>query len=145
LWGWITDQDGDAVLSLLAFCVARTVYAVKAPWSREPKGLAHADDLAARLALYMTGYLSTTVNSYRGRVTKARIGEAMREGVSEEAAGRIAGMKKQPGAEAAEQLLIASAWLPSILRTPEALEPALEDQQAQTEIASGETYPQAAE
>jgi ParB family chromosome partitioning protein len=142
LWGWIKDQDGDAVLSLLAFCVARTVYAVKAPWSHEPKRLAQADDLAARLALDMTGYWSPTVNKYLGRVTKARIIEAVREGVSEEAAERIAGMKKQPMAEAAEQLLVASAWLPPLLRTPEAVQPALEDQ---TETAPGETYPQAAE
>jgi len=51
LWSWITDQHGDTVLSLLAFCVARTVHAVRTPWSHEPKRLAHADDLASRLAL----------------------------------------------------------------------------------------------
>ncbi len=37
----------------------------------------------------MTGYWRPTVRSYLGRVTKARILEAVREGVGEEAAERM--------------------------------------------------------
>ena len=61
------------------------------------------------------------MRSYLGRVTKAQIAEAVREGVSDEAAHRMAGMKKQPMAEAAEQLLAGTGWLPALLRTPEAM------------------------
>ena len=44
----------------------------------------------------------------------------MSEGVSEEAARWIADMKKQDMAQAAEQLLAGTGWLPTVLRTPEA-------------------------
>ena len=44
---------------------------------------------------------------------------AVREGVSDEAAARMADMKKQDMAEAAEQLLVATGWLPALMRTPD--------------------------
>jgi ParB family chromosome partitioning protein len=40
------------------------------------------------------------------------------EGVSEDAARRIADMKKPDMAQTAEQLLAGSGWLPAIMRTP---------------------------
>jgi ParB family chromosome partitioning protein len=123
LWDWIVARDHLTVLSLLAFCAARTVYAVQQPWNREPRRIAHADKLAQAVELDMTGYWTPTVNSYLGRVTKACILEAVREAVSEDAAENISGMKKQPMAEAAEQLLIGTGWLPPILRTPETVQP----------------------
>lgn len=43
----------------------------------------------------------------------------MAEGVSEDAATRIADMKKPDMAQAAEQLLAGTGWLPATLRTPE--------------------------
>ena len=42
----------------------------------------------------------------------------VREAVSDEMAGRMAQMKKQDMAEAAEQLLAATGWLPALMRTP---------------------------
>ncbi len=68
----------------------------------------------------MTGYWRPTVRSYLGRVTKASILEAVREGVSAEAADRLADLKKVEMAEAAEQLLTPTDWLPSLLRTAKA-------------------------
>lgn len=59
------------------------------------------------------------MDSYLGRVTKAHIVEAVTEGVAEDAAPRIADMKKPDMAQAAEQLLAGTGWLPTILRTPE--------------------------
>jgi ParB family chromosome partitioning protein len=89
----------------------------------------------------MTGYWRPTVRSYLGRVTKTRILEAVCEGVSGEAAERIADMKKVDMAEAAEQLLAATDWLPALLRT---VKP-----QAQSEVSTdaqgGDVYSQAAE
>ncbi|WP_343227977.1 hypothetical protein [Stakelama flava] len=57
------------------------------------------------------------MDSYLRRVTKAHIVEAVTEGVSEEDARRIADMKKQDMAQAAEQLLAGTGWLPVTLRT----------------------------
>ena len=71
----------------------------------------------------MTGYWSPTVASYLGRVTKARIGEAVREAVSDEEAGRIGGLKKPDMASEAEALLAGKGWLPSLLRPPVPVEP----------------------
>jgi ParB family transcriptional regulator, chromosome partitioning protein len=45
--------------------------------------------------------------------------EAVSEGVSEDAARRIADMKKPDMAQAAEQLLAGTGWLPTALRTPQ--------------------------
>ncbi len=65
----------------------------------------------------MSQHWTPTVRSYLGRVTKAHILAAVRDAVGDEAAERIAGMKKQAMAEAAEQLLAETDWLPPLLRT----------------------------
>ena len=50
-----------------------------------------------------------------GRITKARILDAVLEGASAEAAADMADMKKPDMAEAAEQLLAMTDWLPAVL------------------------------
>jgi ParB family transcriptional regulator, chromosome partitioning protein len=67
-----------------------------------------------------------TAQSYFGRVSKDRILEAVREGVSAQAADNIASMKKAAMAEATEKLLEVSGWPPSVLRSPEAAQVAAE-------------------
>jgi len=74
------------------------------------------------VGLDMTTTWAPTVRSYLGRVTKARILEAVRDGVSDEAADRLAGLKKAEMAEAAERLLMGTGWLPVELRTVPRLE-----------------------
>ena len=59
-----------------------------------------------------------TVDTYLGRVTKARILDAVREGRGEQAADRIAHLKKAEMAAEAQVLLDGSGWLPEPLRTP---------------------------
>lgn len=120
LWEFVVGLDHDSRMALFAHCTALTVNAVKLPFDLRPRALASASRLAGAVALDMTGYWRPTVQSYLGRVTKARILEAVREGVSEEAAERISGMKKAEMAAAAEQLLAATDWLPSVLRTAKA-------------------------
>jgi len=119
LWGFVVSLDQDSRMSLFAHCASLTVFAVKQPWDRKPRALATADRLAQAVSLDMTVHWRPTVRSYLGRVTKVQIAEAVREGVSDEAAHRMAGMKKQAMAEAAEQLLAGTGWLPVLLRTPE--------------------------
>jgi ParB family chromosome partitioning protein len=118
LWGFVSALNVEERLALLAHCVGLAAFAVRQPWERRPGALRGADRLAAALSLDMTAVWRPTVASYLGRVSKARIVEAVREAVSDEAAERIAGMKKQPMAEAAEALLAGSGWLPEPLRTP---------------------------
>ncbi len=142
LWTFVAELDHDSRMALFAHCVALTVNAVRLPWDRRPRAIAPADLLAEAVSLDMTGYWRPTVRSYLGRVTKARILEAVREGVSEEAAERMADMKKFDMAEAAEQLLVPTDWLPALLRTAK---PAAEQVETRTDIGSGEAYSEAAE
>jgi ParB family chromosome partitioning protein len=93
--------------------------------------------LAEAVALDMTAYWRPTVRSYLGRITKAGILEAVRKGVSEEAAERLSDMKKADMAQAAEQLLAATDWLPSLLRTAAP--------QGQTDAQGGVSQAEAAE
>ena len=59
-----------------------------------------------------------TVDNYLGRVTKARILQAVREAKGEPAAQALAPLKKGEMAERAAELLAGTGWLPEPLRTP---------------------------
>ncbi|GAB6966837.1 hypothetical protein JCM25156A_08740 [Komagataeibacter kakiaceti JCM 25156] len=89
--------------------------------------MARAGRLATvlRLDLAEAGW-QATVENYLGRVTKARILEAVREARGDEAANRIAHLKKTDMAQAAEQLLDGSGWLPEALLTTTAADPDIE-------------------
>lgn len=54
---------------------------------------------------------------YLGRVTKALILVAVAQAVGEEAAGRLAGLKKAEMVAAAEPIVLDAGWLPAELRT----------------------------
>jgi ParB family transcriptional regulator, chromosome partitioning protein len=139
LWTFVVELDHDSRMALLAHCVALTVNAVMLPWERKPRALATADRLAEAVSLDMTGYWRPTARSYLGRITKARILEAVREGVSGEAADRMADMKKPDMAEAAEQMLAATDWLPALMRTPKTAQECAK--QSQTDAATeGQAY-----
>jgi ParB family transcriptional regulator, chromosome partitioning protein len=119
LWAFIMELDETRLLALLAHCASRTVNALRLPWDRKPKALQTADKLASAIGLDMAKDWTPTVDSYLDRVTKAHIAAAVAEGVSQDAAARIADMKKPDMATAAEQLLAGTGWLPAVLRTPE--------------------------
>jgi len=147
LWTFVAELDHDSRMALFAHCVALTVNAVKLPWERRSRTLATADKLAEAVSLDMTGYWRPTVPTYLGRITKAHILDAVREGVSDEAADQIANMKKQGMAQAAEQLLAGTGWLPAPLRTTQAAQGSAESLQADavTEAKDAEAYSVAAE
>ena len=126
LWDFVAGLDHASVMALFAHCASLTVNAVKQPWERKPHAHATAEKLATAVALDMTAHWTPTVRTYLGRVTKAHILAAVREAVSNAAAERIAGLKKTDMAEAAEQLLAGTGWLPAALRTAR---PAWLDQQ----------------
>jgi ParB family transcriptional regulator, chromosome partitioning protein len=128
LWGFIASLDHASVMALFAHCASLTVNAVRQPWERKPNAHQTADRLATAVSLDMAAQWRPTVRTYLGRITKAHILAAVREAVGDEAADRIADMKKQPMAEAAEQLLAETGWLPSLMRTPEPVRLTVEEQ-----------------
>ena len=119
LWEALTEFDSCSRETLFAHCVAMSVNAVHDPYQRRPRAIAHADVLAGTVGLDMakTGWV-VTGDSYLGRVTKARILEAVHEAKGEDAADRISGLKKPEMVTAAEDLLTGTGWLPEPLRTP---------------------------
>ncbi|MEH3099681.1 ParB/RepB/Spo0J family partition protein [Sphingomonas adhaesiva] len=127
LWDWLAALDDASRMALLAHCVA---FGVNALYEKpNPYGghgvsehgldvrLAQADKLARATGLDMVaaGWRPTQTN-YLGRVTKARILEAVREGAGDRAAQLIDHLKKGEMAKEAERLLADSGWLPEPLR-----------------------------
>ncbi len=111
--------DTDTRAALFAHCAAVTTNALHEPWNRRPGALAHADLLARAVGLDMAAAGWTpTVETYLGRVPKARTLEAAREAKGEHAAQLIDHLKKPEMAQEAERLLAGSDWLPEPLRTP---------------------------
>jgi ParB family chromosome partitioning protein len=117
LWGFVAGLDQASVMALFAHCASLTANAVRLPWEHRSRAQRTAEKLATAVALDMTAHWTPTARTYLGRVTKAHIVAAEREAVGDEAADRIASMKRQPMAEAAEQLLAGTGWLPPLLRT----------------------------
>ena len=115
LWDYLAGQTADRRLALLAHCVAFTVDAVqRMPGSQERTR--HADQLAFALDLDLATAWRPTVQNYLGRVSKERILQAVREGVSADAARNLTTLPKAAMAEAAETKLAAQRWLPEPLR-----------------------------
>jgi ParB family chromosome partitioning protein len=95
LWHALTGCDPDTRKALFAHCVSLSVNGVHEPWGRRAGAMAHADHLAQALNLDMVAAgWSPTVENYLGRVTKARILEAVREAKGEGASQLINHLKK---------------------------------------------------
>lgn len=119
LWDVLTGFDSDSRQALFAHCVALTINAVVQAYDRRPKANAHAGRLAEAIKLDMAAAgWRPTVDSYLGRVSKARILDAVREAKGDAASERLAHLKKVEMAKAAEHLLAETAWVPEPLRTP---------------------------
>lgn len=131
LWDWLSSQDMPVRLDLLAYCAALSVNAVVKPHETGHGRTFHADQLAAALSLDMTAWWQPTKDAYLARVSKARILEAVAEGVSQSAAENLSKLKKDELVKLAEQRLEGSGWLPALLRAPHAeAEPQQEAQAA---------------
>lgn len=126
LWRWIAGLDDTSRMALLAHCLS---FGINALYERMPaygavsqrsvtERLKRANRLASALSLDLieAGW-QPTVENYLGRVTKARILQAVRDARGDEAADRIVHMKKPDMAREAERLLDGSGWLPEALRT----------------------------
>jgi ParB family chromosome partitioning protein len=121
LWNELIAFDGDSRASLFAHCASLSVNAIHEPWNRSSRRIAHAGHVARAVGLDMVAAGWTpTVENYLGRVTKARILEAVRDAKGEASAQLIDHLKKPDMANEAERLLAGSSWLPEPLRLPEA-------------------------
>ncbi len=118
LWDALVGFGGDDRSNLFAHCIAHGVNAVHEAYNRRPRALAHADRMAAAVDLDMAQGWTPTAENFIGRVTKARIVEAVREARGDAAADRLTGMKKPDMVAAAEVQLASTGWLPEPLRTP---------------------------
>ena len=112
------NQDMPALLALLAVCVARCGHAGGADWTEGRGTGSVAAQVAQAAGLDMRTWWQPTPESYLGRVPKALILEAVRDGAGEPAASRIAGMKKEAMVANAAELLDGTGWLAEILRMP---------------------------
>lgn len=122
LFGWLLAEGTATVTSLIAFCAAQSVDAVRGKQDRpDCRRLAHADEIAASVGLDMADWWEPTKERYLGRVSKALILDAVTEGVSAQAAENLAGLKKEVLVARAEQRLAGRRWLPGILRKPESV------------------------
>jgi ParB family chromosome partitioning protein len=115
LWSFIHGLSDAERSGLLAHCVSLTVNAIRAPGQCTGDAEAHAAILAREVGLDMAAYWQPTTTSYFGRVSKERIVEAVRDGVSKQAAENIVRLKKPAMAEAAEAALAGKGWLPALL------------------------------
>ena len=131
LWDALGLLDGDDQASLFAHCAAYGVNALWEPVSRYDgrvsahgveRRLQHSHVLAHAVGLDMAAAgWRPTVDTYLGRVTKARILQAVGDARGGPAATQIDHLKKIDMAQAAERLLEGSGWLAEPLRTPEPL------------------------
>jgi ParB family chromosome partitioning protein len=117
LWDVLMGFDYDRQAALFAHCAALTINVVREPWNRRADALAHGDQLARAVNLDMVaaGWKPTEEN-YFGRVPKARILEAVREGRGETSVQLIDHLKKAEMAKEAERLLEGAGWLAEPLR-----------------------------
>ena len=144
LWDVLAAFDSDSREALFAHCVALTLNATHESYNRRPRALAHAGRLAETMSLDLAeaGWVPTAEN-YLGRVTKARILEAVREAKGEQAAQRLEGLKKDAMAEAAAQALAGTGWLPEPLRTKGVATFALNASDGREAVQLGESVNQA--
>ena len=123
----LTALDGTAQAALFAHCASSAVNALHEPANRTMRrGVsAHGVRRTARsgrrpgravgLDMVAAGW-RPTVDNYLGRVTKARILEAVREAKGEPSVQLIDHLKKGDMAREAERLLDGTGWLPEPLR-----------------------------
>lgn len=148
LWDTLREWDGDSQSGLFAHIVSLSVNAVYEPWNRRPRAAAHADRLAQTVDLDMAAAgWKPTVDNFLGRVTKARILQAVSQAKGQRAADRIEHLKKGDMAAEAQTLLADTGWLPEPLRTadrgPSNVEPTVSNESVeavkQSTAIGGET------
>jgi len=117
LWDFLIALDEVSRQVLFAHCASLSLNSVIEPWNKRTRAIAHADQVARSIGFDMVeaGW-APTADNYLGRVTKARILQAVREAKGEQSAQLIDHLKKGDMAREAERLLEGSGWIPEPLR-----------------------------
>jgi ParB family chromosome partitioning protein len=117
LWDFLIALDDVSRHALFAHCASLSVNAVVEPWNKRTRAISHADQLARSIGFGMVeaGW-TPTADNYFGRVTKARILQAVREAKGDQSAELIGHLKKTDMAREAERLMTGTGWLPEPLR-----------------------------
>ena len=117
LWKWCLEQKQSVLLELLAYCVGRTINAVRHRADGAHDGrLQHADWLAAALKLDMRAWFTPDAANYFSRVSKPQILDAIREAKQQPPAPAWEKLKKDALAQEAERQTSGTGWLPELLR-----------------------------
>jgi ParB family chromosome partitioning protein len=117
LWDYLIQLDDVSRQVLFAHCASLSINAVVEPRNKRVRALAHADQIARSIdfGMFEAGW-TPTVDNYLGRVTKARILQAVREAKGDHAAQLIDHLKRPDMAREAARLIEGSGWLPEPLR-----------------------------
>lgn len=106
-----TLQATETLLELLAFCVAQAANGVQSDDS--PSAF---DQLAAAAQLDMREWWTPTADGYFGSLPKADILKIVKDAASPEAARPLELLKKVNLAKSAEEKVVGTGWLPTVLR-----------------------------
>jgi ParB family chromosome partitioning protein len=112
LFDWLRVQATETLLELLAFCVSQSVNGVQSDDS--PSAF---DQLAAAAQLDMREWWMPTADGYFSSLPKADILKIVRDAASPEAARPLELLKKVNLAKSAEEKVVGTGWLPTVLRT----------------------------
>lgn len=113
---WALEQDIAILIEFLAFCVANSIDGLQHTDNASPlDGIAHIVGLDA------AEWWAPTADSYLSRVSKDRITAVVTEAVDADTAAPLMKMKKLDAANAAQEILADSGWLPDLLKTPQTM------------------------
>lgn len=117
LFDWLSQQEQQTLLDLLAFCTAYTMNAMQSRDEVTDISRARAiSNYSKALKLDMADWWEPTRETYFAQVSKQHIIDVVSQTVSPEVALPMADMKKIPLCETAEQHMAGKRWLPGVLK-----------------------------
>jgi ParB family chromosome partitioning protein len=116
LLGWCLGQSQDTLLSLLAYCAASSVNAVRDKFDGDttPR-LVHADTLAASLNLDMVTHWAPSVEGFYGKLSKDGLITVAKD-ASVTLSLVLGTVKKLEAAKHVMTAMAGSGWLPPVMR-----------------------------